>query len=143
MKQISAFFCGLIFAVGLGVAGMTRPGKVIGFLDVAGQWDPTLMFVMGGAVLLGLVTFSWVLKRQTPVLEERFILPEKTGVDPWLLSGAALFGLGWGLSGYCPGPALVSVVTGHVSVIVFVISMMVGLGFGQWLLAYWQHRRAG
>jgi uncharacterized membrane protein YedE/YeeE len=135
MKQISAFFCGLIFAVGLGVAGMTQPGKVIGFLDVAGRWDPSLMFVMGGAVLLGLVSFSWVLQRRAPVFEERFILPEKTGVDPFLLTGAALFGLGWGLSGYCPGPALVSIVTGHVSVIVFVIAMMAGLGLGQCLLA--------
>jgi uncharacterized membrane protein YedE/YeeE len=143
MKQISAFFCGWIFAIGLGVSGMTQPAKVIGFLDVAGRWDPTLMFVMGGAVLLGLVSFSWVLKRQTPVLADRFILPEKTRVDPCLLYGAALFGLGWGLSGYCPGPALVSLVTGNVSVIVFVISMMAGLGLGGWLLANWQNRRVG
>jgi uncharacterized membrane protein YedE/YeeE len=135
MKQISAFFCGWIFAIGLGVAGMTQPAKVIGFLDVAGHWDPTLMFVMGGAVMLGLVSFPWVLKRRAPVFEDRFVLPEKTGFDACLLSGAALFGLGWGLSGYCPGPALVSVVTGHVSVIVFVIAMMAGLGLGQWLLA--------
>jgi uncharacterized membrane protein YedE/YeeE len=135
MKQISAFFCGWMFAIGLGVAGMTQPGKVIGFLDVAGEWDPTLMFVMGGAVMLGLVSFSWVLKRRTPMLADRFILPEKNGVDHCLLSGAALFGLGWGLSGYCPGPALVSVVTGNLSVIVFVISMIAGLGLGQWLLA--------
>jgi uncharacterized membrane protein YedE/YeeE len=135
MRQISAFFCGWMFAIGLGVSGMTQPRKVIGFLDVAGEWDPTLMFVMGGAVMLGLVSFSWVLKRRTPMLADGFVLPEKNGVDPCLLSGAALFGLGWGLSGYCPGPALVSVVTGNLSVIVFVISMIAGLGLGQWLLA--------
>ncbi len=132
MKQVGALICGWVFAIGLGVSGMTKPAKVIGFLDVTGDWDPSLMLVMGGAVLLGLITFPWVLKRGVPIFGERFILTEKAGVDASLLWGAALFGMGWGLSGYCPGPALVSVVTGNLAVIVFVIAMIAGLGIGQW-----------
>lgn len=135
MKQLSVFFCGWLFALGLGVAGMTQPSKIIGFLDVTGAWDPSLMFVMGGAVLLGLVAFPWVLKRPSPVLEERFALPDKSAIDRSLLIGAALFGVGWGLSGYCPGPALVSLVTFTPSVLVFVLSMLAGLGIGPWLAA--------
>ena len=134
MNQFSAFVCGWVFAIGLGVSGMTKPSKVIGFLDVTGHWDPSLMFVMGGAVLLGLVSFPWVLKRKAPILGEKFILPENAGLDAKLLGGAALFGLGWGMSGYCPGPALVSIVTGNLAVIVFAMAMIAGLGIGQWLL---------
>jgi len=133
MRQFSVFFCGWLFAVGLGVAGMTQPAKIIGFLDVAGAWDPSLLFVMGGAVALGLVAFPWVLKRPSPVLEERFALPDKAAIDRSLLAGAALFGVGWGLSGYCPGPALVSLVTFKPSVLVFVACLLAGLGIGQWL----------
>ena len=132
MKLLSALICGWVFAVGLGLSGMTQPAKVIGFLDVTGDWDPTLMFVMGGAVMLGLVTFPLVLKRHTPLLAETFVVPDNTKrIDVKLLSGAALFGVGWGLSGYCPGPALVSIVTGNLSVIVFFISMLIGLAIGQ------------
>jgi uncharacterized membrane protein YedE/YeeE len=134
MKQISAFFCGWLFAIGLGIAGMTQPAKIIGFLDVAGSWDSSLLFVMGGAVTLGLVSFPLVLRRRSPILGENFMLPEKSTIDSRLLSGAALFGVGWGLSGYCPGSALVSLVTGNPSVIVFVMSMIAGLGIGQWVL---------
>ena len=132
MKLLSALICGWVFAVGLGLSGMTQPAKVIGFLDVTGDWDPTLMFVMGGAVMLGLVTFPLVLKRHTPLLAEKFVVPDNNKrIDAKLLSGAALFGVGWGLSGYCPGPALVSIVTGNLSVIVFFISMLIGLAIGQ------------
>ena len=133
MKQLSAFFCGWLFAIGLGIAGMTQPAKIIGFLDVAGTWDASLMLVMGGAVTLGLVSFPLVLRRRAPILEEHFLLPEKSTIDSRLVSGAALFGVGWGLSGYCPGPALVSLVTGNPSLIVFVLSMLAGLGIGQWV----------
>jgi uncharacterized membrane protein YedE/YeeE len=133
MKQISAFFCGWLFAIGLGIAGMTQPAKIIGFLNVAGSWNSSLLFVMGGAVTLGLVSFPLVLRRRSPILGENFMLPEKSAIDSRLLSGAVLFGVGWGLSGYCPGPALVSLVTGNPSVIVFVLSMFVGLGIGQWV----------
>ncbi len=134
MKQLSAIFCGWLFAFGLGIAGMTKPEKIIGFLDVAGSWDPSLLFVMGGAVSLGLVGFARVLRRRSPLLAESFMLPEKISIDGSLVSGAAIFGIGWGLSGYCPGPALISLVTGDFSVIVFVGSMIAGLGLGQWLV---------
>jgi len=135
MKQLSVFFCGWLFAVGLGVAGMTQPEKIIGFLDVAGAWDPSLLFVMGGAVSLGLASFPWVLRRPSPVLEESFALPKNAAIDARLLAGAGLFGIGWGLSGYCPGPALASLVTGNVSVLVFVAAMLAGLWIGQWFSA--------
>ncbi len=135
MRQLSAIFCGWLFAFGLGIAGMTKPDKIIGFLDVAGNWDPSLLFVMGGAVSLGLVGFALVLRRRSPLLDERFMLPEKISIDASLVSGAAIFGIGWGLSGYCPGPALISLVTGNLSVIVFVGAMIAGLGLGQWLAA--------
>ena len=112
MKRVSAFACGLIFAIGLGLAGMTQPAKVIGFLDLTGAWDPSLAFVMGGAVLVGLIAFPLILARRRPWLGGRFALPERNDIDAPLVAGAALFGMGWGLSGYCPGPALVSLVTG-------------------------------
>ncbi len=140
MKLLSAFFCGWLFALGLGIAGMTQPSKIIGFLDVTGSWDPSLLFVMGGAVMLGLFSFNLALKRPAPVYEERFMLPKKYKIEARLLSGAAIFGVGWGMSGYCPGPALVSLVTGNLAVIVFVAAMAAGLGLGQWLMAKWDHR---
>jgi hypothetical protein len=131
MKRLTAFAFGVIFALGLGMAGMTQPAKVIGFLDVAGAWDPTLAFVMGGAVLVGVLAFPRILRRPTAVLGDRFALPAKRTIDGPLLVGAALFGVGWGLSGYCPGPALVSLVTLTPSVLVFVACMGAGLGLGQ------------
>jgi uncharacterized protein len=130
MKLISAFVWGLVFALGLGVAGMTQPAKVVGFLDVAGQWNPTLAFVMGGAVLVGLVTFPRILERRAALLGDRFVLPARTRIDARLLGGAALFGVGWGLSGYCPGPAVVSLVTLAPPVLVFVACMLLGLQLG-------------
>lgn len=131
MNLISAFVCGLIFSLGLGMAGMTQPTKIIAFLDVAGSWDPSLLFVMAGAVSLGLVLFPSVLKRRAPILGTKFLMPEKAGVDTRLLTGSALFGIGWGLSGLCPGPALVSLVTAQPAVFVFVSSMIAGLGIGR------------
>lgn len=142
MKALSAWFCGWLFAIGLGLAGMTQPEKIIGFLDVTGDWDASLMFVMGGAVALGLPAFAWVLRRPKPLLEERFVLPEKAGIDTCLLAGASLFGVGWGLSGYCPGPALVSLVSGQWSVWVFVVAMLAGLWLGGCLAAKIQPPRS-
>ena len=133
MKLVTAFAFGLIFALGLGFAGMTQPAKIIGFLDVAGHWDPTLAFVMGGAVAVSLFLFPMILRRRGPLLEERFVLPEKKRIDAPLLVGAALFGVGWGLSGYCSGPALVSLVTAAPPVLVLVAAMAAGLYAGRWL----------
>jgi len=126
-KLVAAFLMGVIFALGLGIGGMTQPTKIIGFLDVAGHWDPTLAFVMGGAVAVTFVSFPLILRRPHPVLEQRFFLPEKRRIDVRLLAGAALFGVGWGMSGYCPGPALVSLVTLERTILVFVTAMALGL----------------
>lgn len=133
MTRLAAFACGLLFALGLGVSGMTQPARVLAFLDVAGDWDPTLALVMGGAVLVGGLAFPLVLRRRRPVLGDHFDLPARTAIDVPLLAGAALFGAGWGLSGYCPGPALVSLVTLSPAVLVFTAAMATGLALGGWL----------
>lgn len=128
LKTISALFTGALFGLGLAVSGMANPAKVIGFLDVAGDWDPTLAFVMGGAVLVTLVAFRFVLRRDRPVLDEGFSVPKRTGVDGRLVGGASLFGVGWGLSGFCPGPAVVALTTGLPAVFAFFAAMLAGMG---------------
>ena len=126
---VSAFFVGILFGLGLAVSEMTDPARIIGFLDVAGHWDPTLLFVMGGALLVTGVLFPLVLRRPRPVLADRFSLPTKTKIDTRLVIGAILFGIGWGLAGFCPGPALAALASGSSSVFWFVAAMIVG----QWL----------
>lgn len=126
-SNIVALIAGVVFAVGLVVSGMTNPQKVIGFLDVAGSWDLSLAFVMGGAVLLNLVTFKWVLKQPKPVVGVKFHVPTNRVIDKRLVLGSAIFGLGWGLGGFCPGPGLVSLVSGEMSAIVFVATMLVSM----------------
>lgn len=126
-KLFVAFFGGALFSIGLGVSGMTDPNKVIGFLDVTGSWDPSLAFVMGGAMVPNIILFRFILKRDKPLFDDRFHLPTKTGLDGSLIGGAALFGVGWGMSGYCPGPAIASVAGGGSSAILFVATMIVGV----------------
>lgn len=123
----TAFLSGAVFAAGLALSGMTQPEKVIGFLDVAGAWDPSLAFVMIGAIGLNLVLFRFILKRTGPVFGSVFQLPNRRDIDPRLVAGAALFGAGWGLGGYCPGPGLVSLAAGGLSALVFVIAMAAGM----------------
>lgn len=117
MQLLAVFLCGVLFAVGLGVAGMTQPAKIIAFLDITGEWDPSLMFVMAGAVGVNIVLYRFTLKRGRPLLDTEFTIPSRRHINGRLLGGAALFGVGWGLSGYCPGPAWVSSVTGWTSVL--------------------------
>lgn len=124
--QISAFATGLLFGVGLWLAQMTDPGRVLGFLDVTGAWDPSLMFVLGGAVGVTLVAFRRVLRWRRPVFAAAFDVPTRRRIDRDLVLGSALFGVGWGVGGYCPGPALASLATGGIEVVVFVIAMVVG-----------------
>lgn len=131
MNLLSAWLCGWLFALGLGLAGMTQPERVVGFLDVAGTWDPRLAWVMGGAVALGLLAFPWVLRRPRPLWVPSFQVPDNKAVDGRLLAGAALFGVGWGLSGYCPGPAVVSAVAGNPGTWVFLLAMLAGLGLAR------------
>jgi len=105
-RTLAALGCGLVFGLGLTVSGMMNPAKVIGFLDVAGDWDPTLVFVMGGALLVTLPGYRAILKGRRPVLANSFSLPTKKSLDAPLILGSALFGVGWGLVGFCPGPAV-------------------------------------
>jgi uncharacterized protein len=127
---VSSLGAGFVFGLGLWVSGMANPKKVLGFLDITGDWDPSLMLVMGGAVAVTLLSFRLILKRPSPLLEEKFALPESKDVDGRLVAGAALFGLGWGTAGYCPGPALTALSTLSTESIVFVAAMVVG-GFLQ------------
>lgn len=127
MKALAAYLTGLLFGLGLVISGMTDPGKVQGFLDLAGDWDATLMFVMGGAVLVTLPAFAGFRRLGRPLLEARFGWPSSTLIDGRLITGAVLFGAGWGLSGLCPGPALVNLATADGGIIVFCLAMVAGM----------------
>jgi hypothetical protein len=104
--NLIALLCGLIFGIGLSLSHMINPDKVLNFLDITGNWDPSLIFVMLGALPVAIVSFKWILKRPTPILAENFQLSRKMLVDKSLMLGASIFGIGWGMSGYCPGPAV-------------------------------------
>ena len=125
--NITAFLSGALFATGLAVGGMTQPAKVINFLDITGRWDPSLAFVMIGAIGLNVVLFRFILKRVGPVFGSVFQLPTRKDIDPRLVAGAALFGAGWGLGGYCPGPGLTSLASGALPAFVFVLAMGAGM----------------
>jgi uncharacterized membrane protein YedE/YeeE len=124
---LASFVCGLMFGVGLVISGMTQPAKVLGFLDVFGIWDPTLAFVMTAAVLVSFFGFRIARLRGKPVLAARSLWPTRTDIDHHLLIGSALFGVGWGLVGLCPGPALVNLASLMPEVMVFVLAMIAGL----------------
>jgi uncharacterized membrane protein YedE/YeeE len=132
-RAFVALFAGMLFGLGLAISGMMNPAKVIGFLDVAGGWDPTLAFVMGGALLVTIPAFRLILNRPRPILADGFALPTKSSLDGRLLGGAALFGVGWGLSGFCPGPAVAALVTGFTPVFAFVAAMIVGMVLYAWV----------
>ncbi len=123
-QSVVSFLVGLIFAIGLGISGMTQPAKVVGFLDFFGRWDPSLTFVMGGAIAAHLYFARRALKLPAPRLASRFVLPTRTDIDGRLLAGAAIFGLGWGIGGLCPGPALVSMFSGAKTTLAFVATMV-------------------
>lgn len=127
MNSALAFAAGLVFGVGLIVSGMTDPGKVIGFLDVAGAWDPSLAFVMGGAILVGFFAFAFAERRARTFLGAALQLPGRRDIDAPLVGGAIVFGVGWGLAGFCPGPALVSFGSGQDKAAVFVLAMLAGM----------------
>lgn len=127
MRSVIALLCGLVFGVGLAVSGMTDTAKVLGFLDVSGNWVPDLAFVMGGAVCVTLLAFPLVLRRGKPLLSASFSLPVNKAIDSRLLSGAALFGIGWGIYGYCPGPALSALLYLDWKTAVFVTAMLIGM----------------
>ncbi|MGM0435251.1 MAG: DUF6691 family protein [Pseudomonadota bacterium] len=134
MRALAGLIAGLLFGLGLAVGGMTDPQRVVGFLDVAGAWDPTLIGVMGGAVVTSFIGYRLVWRMGAPSLEPRFFIPTREDLDGRLLGGAALFGIGWGLSGYCPGPAVASLsgLTGPLAA--FLAAMAAG---------WWLARRMG
>ena len=125
--RAAALASGLLFGVGLVVSGMVKPTKVIGFLDVGGRWDPSLAFVMVGAIAVHFVLLRLAKRRPAPLFEERFHLPTRRDIDSRLVVGALLFGVGWGLAGYCPGPALTSAAAGMFPPVVFVAAMAAGM----------------
>jgi uncharacterized protein len=127
MKGITGLLTGLLFGAGLALSGMTDTSKVIGFLDIFGAWDPDLMWVMGGALAVTLLGTPLVLSRAKPVLAASFSLPLSTAVDRRLILGGALFGVGWGLWGYCPGPAVAALAYGEWSTMIFLGAMIVGM----------------
>lgn len=127
MSALAAFAAGLVFGVGLVLSGMTDPGKVLGFLDVAGAWDPSLAFVMAGAILVGAAAFALARRRAQAFLGDAMQLPARRDIDLRLVAGAIVFGIGWGLAGFCPGPALVSFGSGQDKAAVFVVAMLVGM----------------
>jgi len=127
MHSLSAFFIGVLFGAGLIVSGMTDPSKIIGFLDLAGAWDPSLALVMAGAVIVGLVAFRVARRRTTAILGGTMKLPADRQIDRRLILGSLAFGVGWGLAGFCPGPALVAFGAGYDKAVVFFIAMLAGM----------------
>ena len=127
MQRMIEFVLGLLFGLGLLISGMTDPSKVLGFLDLAGTWDPSLAFVMGGGVMVGVLGFTWAKKRNASLSGQAFQWPDLVHVDRPLVLGSLMFGVGWGLAGFCPGPALVSMAAGHDKALVFVLAMVAGM----------------
>ena len=127
MQRMIEFILGLLFGLGLLISGMTDPSKVQGFLDLAGTWDPSLVFVMGGGVMVGVLGFAWAKKRSISLSGQALQWPDLVDVDRPLLLGSLMFGVGWGLAGFCPGPALVSLAAGHDKALVFVLAMVAGM----------------
>lgn len=128
MKRLaSVLFAGVLFGVGLGLSGMTDPNKVLGFLDVAGRWDPSLGLVMAAALAVHVGAAQWALRARKPLWAPAFSLPPYTMIDTRLLAGSVIFGLGWGMAGFCPGPVLVDLVAPSAGVVTFVLAMLAGM----------------
>ena len=127
MSKLTAFFAGLIFGLGLLLAGMANPAKVLAFLDVAGAWDPSLALVMAGAIAVAAAPLNWARKHKRSLLGAPMQIPVKRELDARLIGGSLVFGIGWGIAGICPGPAVAISLTGHWQVLVFVVAMLVGM----------------
>lgn len=130
MRILLGLLSGLVFGIGLVFSGMANPAKVLNFLDLTGRWDPSLAFVMAGAVAVSFVGFRLAWRRTAPVLADRFELPTASTIDPHLVVGAAIFGIGWGIGGFCPGPAITSLSLAAPGTLVFVPAMAAGLWLG-------------
>lgn len=134
--HITEFLAGLLFGLGLILSGMTDPGKVLGFLDLFGLWDPSLALVMGGAIAVGLVAFTVAKKRSMSLLGGAMQLPTQKQIDKRLVIGSLLFGAGWGVAGFCPGPALVSMASGQPKALIFVLAMLAGMALYEVLMRF-------
>ena len=141
LDTLSSLIVGLIFGIGLILAGMTNPAKVIGFLDITGTWDPSLAFVMGGAILVAIVAFRFAKKRTANFLGGAMRMPTSDMIDKRLVIGSLLFGAGWGMAGFCPGPALTSIGTGNPKAVIFVIAMIVGMALFELADRFWHQPR--
>ena len=133
MRYLAIFAIGILFGLGIITSGMANPAKVLDFFDIAGTWDPSLAFVMGGALAVTAIGYAVVLKRPAPLLTPRFHLPTKTELDARLLSGAAIFGVGWGIAGFCPGAALPALGTFRAEVFIFIAAVIAGMIAQRWL----------
>ena len=127
MRLVAVYMIGLIFGIGISISGMANPAKVLNFFDIAGTWDPSLIFVMGGALIVTALGYRLVLRKPAPILAARFDLPTNRNLDARLLGGAAVFGIGWGIAGFCPGGALPALGTGRTEVFIFVAALLAGI----------------
>mgnify|MGYP001112256645 FL=1 len=127
MRLVLSYLIGLVFGVGISISGMANPAKVLNFFDIAGAWDPSLAFVMGGALIVTALGYRFVLKRPSPMLASSFQLPTRRDLDMPLIGGSAVFGIGWGIAGFCPGGALPALGTGRSEVFIFVAALLVGI----------------
>jgi uncharacterized membrane protein YedE/YeeE len=139
MEKLTSVIAGFLFGAGLTISGMVNPMKVQNFLDLFGTWDPTLLFVFGSALAVTLAGYALELRQPKPLFAKRFYLPDTTGVDAHLMGGAIIFGVGWGLSGYCPAPGIASLAFGHIESFVFVAAMAIGMALAPNLLNFDQH----
>lgn len=129
MKLLLTYIIGLVFGTGIMISGMANPAKVINFFDVAGYWDPSLALVMGGALLVTIIGYRWIFNRQKPVFAKEFGIPTRKDLDPRLIGGSVIFGIGWAIAGFCPGGALPAIGTGKVDVFIFIASLIAGIYF--------------
>ena len=127
MRILASYLIGLVFGVGISISGMANPAKVLNFFDVFGTWDPSLAFVMGGAVITTFIGYRYVLKRPAPLLEGKFQLPTRRDLDLPLILGSATFGVGWGIAGFCPGGAIPALGTGRTEVVLFMAALLAGI----------------
>ena len=141
-RILTGLVAGILFGVGLAVSEMINPAKVLNFLDIFGRWDASLAFVMLGAVVTSAIGYRLAFRRERPLFEPEFMLPTRQDIDPRLLAGSAIFGIGWGLSGYCPGPAISGLGFGAVETIVFATTMVAGMIVGR-MISRMSSRSAG
>lgn len=134
MKIVVTYLIGLVFGLGIAISGMANPSKVVNFFDVAGTWDPSLAFVMGGAVIVAGIGYQLVFRRKRPVFDPDFNVPTSRVIDARLVGGSALFGIGWGIAGFCPGAVLPVLGTGNADVLIFFAALIAGILIARWLL---------